>query len=84
MRREPLSASECHSTIVVNGVAFFGPLSGACLAVSARHGLALWRTREWKYEARKADGSLVVPLLETDPMTFPSRELLGLLGRRAA
>jgi len=71
MRREPLSPSECHSSIVVNGVAFFGPVSGACLAVDLSTGVALWRTRTWGYETRKADGTILARLAECpDPRTF--------------
>lgn len=79
MRREPLSASETTLCIVADGVPFFGPVSGACIAVSSRRGLALWRTRSWAYEARKADGTLVALYVDCpDPMTFPSPDLLSL------
>lgn len=79
MRREPLSASETTLCIVADGCMFLGPTSAACIAVSSRRGLALWRTRSWTYEARKSDGTLIASYADCpDPMTFPSPDLLCL------
>lgn len=78
MRREPLSASETHLSIVADGIVFLAPASAACIAVSSRRGLALWRTRSWTYEVRRSDGTLVATFIESpDPMTFPSPDLLS-------
>ncbi len=57
--RFPADPATEHLCITVDGIAFYGRTSGACLAVDTAGRRALWRTRAWTYETRTADGTCV-------------------------